>query len=121
MLSGVVLVPENAVTARITIMNSDSLSVYQEVRYKCVSVKKIGEFGDINSSMSFSPPFPKVVKVGVTKTKFDEVQYYYCPLPLGTIVEFDYESTKLRFAEVITATEDPTLRLGTLRPISNYL
>ena len=120
-MSGVVLVPENAVTAKITITNSDTASVYQEVRYRCVSVKKIGNFGDINTSMMFFQPFPRVVKIGLTKTKFDEVQYYYCPLPVGTIVEFDYESTKLRYAEVITATEDPTLRLGTLRPISNYI
>lgn len=113
--------PSDTDSFSISVYGGDTATTYQSVAYQYISVRKISVINSgIDSSSLGYATFNKRVKLPVTKSQFDAVQYYIPPLPVGTEVEFAFASAASRLAVVTIQGADATSKLGTLQAIATY-
>ena len=117
----IVVSPTNAAFIELWLSGSDSTVDYQSTQYSYASVRQIlaSGVGVDSSSIGYSQ-FPKRVPVGDTAVNFFSFNHYFCPLPVGTEVEFAYAAGGTRLSQVTAAATGATVNLGTLRVIANY-
>ncbi|MGL4757398.1 MAG: hypothetical protein ACRCXB_34015 [Aeromonadaceae bacterium] len=113
--------PTDAAFIELWVSSGDSTVDYQSVQYSYASIRQIltSEGGVDSSSIGFSQ-FPKRVFVGDTESSFLNFNHYFCPLPVGTEIEFSFSAGATRLSKVTVMATDSTGNLGSLQVISKY-
>lgn len=117
----IVISPIDAAFIELWLSGSDSTVDYQSVQYSYASIRQIlSSGGGVDSSSIGFTQFPKRVVIGDTSSNFFSFNHYFCPLPVGTEIEFSYASGGARLSLITTAATNSVGNLGTLQVIANY-
>lgn len=113
--------PPGTAYVELMMQNDDSSNHQQTVAYHFVSVRKVLTNGNgvdcvtVNYENNL-----RRITLPLTKAQFDAAQYYHCPIPVGSEIEFAYSAGGARLAKVVVKAADNTGKFGTLQIIANY-